>query len=90
MDEFSSFCEHCKSLGHSRNDCVRLHPHLAKDLAPRVNGKNDGVDMVVVGGEDLLGNGNAAIAGHVVPNSLVPGDPKLPPVIVFDLEKGYQ
>ncbi|KAH0466212.1 hypothetical protein IEQ34_006315 [Dendrobium chrysotoxum] len=31
MDDFPSFCDHCKSLGHSRKECVCLHPHLARD-----------------------------------------------------------
>ncbi|PKU84768.1 hypothetical protein MA16_Dca008178 [Dendrobium catenatum] len=31
MDEFPSFCEYCKPLGHFKKECVSLHPHLAKE-----------------------------------------------------------
>ncbi|KAH0464591.1 hypothetical protein IEQ34_007377 [Dendrobium chrysotoxum] len=31
MDDFLSFCDHCKSLGHFRKECASLHPHLAKE-----------------------------------------------------------
>ncbi|KAH0460787.1 hypothetical protein IEQ34_008362 [Dendrobium chrysotoxum] len=32
MEEFPSFCDHCKSLGHFKKECVSLHPHLAMEL----------------------------------------------------------
>ncbi|KAH0467724.1 hypothetical protein IEQ34_002757 [Dendrobium chrysotoxum] len=28
MEDFSPICAHCKCLGHSRNDCHILYPHL--------------------------------------------------------------
>ncbi|KAL0929158.1 hypothetical protein M5K25_001102 [Dendrobium thyrsiflorum] len=33
MEEFSSYCSHCKVLGHSKVECPILHPHLAVDVA---------------------------------------------------------
>ncbi|XP_028552708.1 uncharacterized protein LOC114580193 [Dendrobium catenatum] len=31
MEEFLSFCKHCKSLGHGIKECARLHPQLIKE-----------------------------------------------------------
>ncbi|KAH0464111.1 hypothetical protein IEQ34_006897 [Dendrobium chrysotoxum] len=65
MEDFPSYCSHCKSLGQSKSECHILHPHLVK---AHTNVGDDPIDT------ELVNNGNKI--GHlVVPSTNVLLDP---------------
>ncbi|KAL0906162.1 hypothetical protein M5K25_024632 [Dendrobium thyrsiflorum] len=67
LEEFPTYCDHCKVLGHSNVECCVLNPSLANNSLPckdgvgkDVDGNNSLVDPVVVG---MSGN---SIEGDVI------------------------
>ncbi|KAI0500587.1 hypothetical protein KFK09_018801 [Dendrobium nobile] len=62
MDAFSSFCEHCKAVGHSRKDCSSLHPRV-------VQGNENVVGDVI--NAHMIPNGNGGVDMHEMEAQLV-------------------